>query len=426
MFDIKRKDYIYIDEKDRVHIYYDDGNKASTNYYSWQLGEGIITLLDFDDYKEEITLIYRNLADKFIDIRRNETKVDSIKKYEIFIADSKLIFEKLDNIAPYLHFYTRVLFQYIDKILLNGKIYSERLDKLENMTSDTVSAFDMYVGEFKDVINSKNKDMLDFELNHNFFNATEEQVAIITRYIYLVIDVFLQDLEFVKNNIYIEIKALLNVVKDSDIENLTTMQRLLLYDGKRSNDDSKYRTYIYFQPQTILMPVYEKYDDINDVMKYEVTYPEEFQNVENEAKFIQENNMTLVNMYVIEDFSSLFKFEIINMLNKSINIKICENCKRFFIPKNRVDAIYCDRKIGDNTKNCSEIGASRKYNQKAKENPIIYLYNKTYKRVNRRVHQKKMSVSAFEKWSLNASKMRDKALKEKIEFSEYEEWMNKQ
>lgn len=37
-----------------------------------------------------------------------------------------------------------------------------------------------------------------------------------------------------------------------------------------------------------------------------------------------------------------------------------------------------------------------------------------------------MSVSAFEKWSLNASKMRDKALKEKIKFSEYEEWMNKQ
>lgn len=36
-----------------------------------------------------------------------------------------------------------------------------------------------------------------------------------------------------------------------------------------------------------------------------------------------------------------------------------------------------------------------------------------------------MSVSAFEKWLLNASKMRDKALKEKIEYSEYEEWMNK-
>lgn len=55
--------------------------------------------------------------------------------------------------------------------------------------------------------------------------------------------------------------------------------------------------------------------------------------------------MTLVNMYVIEDFSSLFKFEIINMLNKNTNIKICVNCKRFFMPKNRVDAIYCVEKL---------------------------------------------------------------------------------
>lgn len=53
-------------------------------------------------------------------------------------------------------------------------------------------------------------------------------------------------------------------------------------------------------------------------------------------------------MYVIEYFISLLKFEIINMLNR--NIKICENCKQFFIPKNTIDAIYCDRKIGDNIK----------------------------------------------------------------------------
>lgn len=55
-----------------------------------------------------------------------------------------------------------------------------------SVSKEDTSIFDMYIDEFKDVINNKNKELLDFELSHNFFNATEEQVSSIIRYIYLV------------------------------------------------------------------------------------------------------------------------------------------------------------------------------------------------------------------------------------------------
>lgn len=58
-------------------------------------------------------------------------------------------------------------------------------------------------------------------------------------------------------------------------------------------------------------------------------------------------------------------------------IKTCENDGQYFIPTHRIDEIYCDYKHLDGS-TCKDVGAKKKYAQKAEQDPAISTYNKIY------------------------------------------------
>ena len=128
-------------------------------------------------------------------------------------------------------------------------------------------------------------------------------------------------------------------------------------------------------------------------------------------------------LYGINDIEDLFRFEFIKMIEHDVFIKRCKNCGRFFIPRRRADAQYCDRAFGDTLRKCSEIGATLRYEKKVAENPILDAHKKAYRRFNSRTRAKKMTQSEFMAWSDEATKKRDECLAGELPFDEFLAWL---
>ena len=128
-------------------------------------------------------------------------------------------------------------------------------------------------------------------------------------------------------------------------------------------------------------------------------------------------------LYEINNIEEMFRFEFIKMIEHDIFIKKCKNCERFFIPRRRVDAEYCERIWGDSNRKCSEIGATLRYEKKVSENPILEAHKKAYRRFNSRTRAKKMTQSEFLQWSDEAGRKRDECLAGKLSFEDFVEWL---
>jgi hypothetical protein len=131
----------------------------------------------------------------------------------------------------------------------------------------------------------------------------------------------------------------------------------------------------------------------------------------------------IAELYAVNTPEVLFRFEFIRMIEHDVFIKRCKNCERFFIPRRRADAEYCERIYGDTKRKCSEIGAMLRYERKVAENPILEAYSKAYKRFNSRTRAKKMTQGEFLNWSEQARKLRDECLAGELPLEEFTAWL---
>lgn len=131
----------------------------------------------------------------------------------------------------------------------------------------------------------------------------------------------------------------------------------------------------------------------------------------------------IAELYEISNIKDLLRFEFIKMIEHDIFIKKCKNCGRFFIPRRRADAEYCERTYADTNRKCSEIGATLRYERKVAGNPILEAHKKAYRRFNSRTRAKKMTQTEFMAWSEEAGKKRDECLAGKLQYDEFIAWL---
>lgn len=84
-------------------------------------------------------------------------------------------------------------------------------------------------------------------------------------------------------------------------------------------------------------------------------------------------------MYTMNSILSLTLFEIINCTEKTVEIKRCENCGKYFVPEGRKDAIYCYNTSPQNKdKTCREVGSQVARANKEKNDIVTKVYRKRY------------------------------------------------
>lgn len=84
-------------------------------------------------------------------------------------------------------------------------------------------------------------------------------------------------------------------------------------------------------------------------------------------------------LYIINNANAAIYFDAVQTIKKGIQIKRCQNCKKYFVPSVRSDEIYCDN-IFENGKTCKQLG----YENKVKNDKVLSQYRKIYKTQNAR------------------------------------------
>ena len=122
-------------------------------------------------------------------------------------------------------------------------------------------------------------------------------------------------------------------------------------------------------------------------------------------------------------FSDMIAYVISEHIKRGIRVKKCKNCGRDFIATRNNQIDYCDRMVSSTGKTCRQIGATRVYQSKQNENPIIREYNKAYKTHNARVRYGLMTKEEFRQWSVKARELRDKCLNGEMCMEDFVKWL---
>lgn len=94
---------------------------------------------------------------------------------------------------------------------------------------------------------------------------------------------------------------------------------------------------------------------------------------------LQNGEFAFAEMFIINNSHAAIYFDAVQIIKRGIQIKKCQNCKRYFVPLTRSDEIYCDS-IFENGKTCKQLG----YENKVKNDEILCQYRKIYKTQNAR------------------------------------------
>jgi hypothetical protein len=259
----------------------------------------------------------------------------------------------------------------------------------------------------------------------------------------------------------VNLKAISDVDKMSDLEKLLDLSSLQL--EKLRNLQKKYSLLIDFcyneEPDLKNMSTLDKYnlftkiyprkDTFNNMVHYDLVNETKISNLSNPRLFsdldniekltdylkipevqhiikeLENNTTTIKNTYEV-NIDSACQFELLELIKNDLNLKKCENCHKYFIVYSRADTKYCNREFSEDGKTCREIGAIKAYQEKNKENPIIKMYSKFYKRNHARIKYKNLSKIEFEKWQKNASFKKKEALNSDITLEEFENWLQEE
>lgn len=112
---------------------------------------------------------------------------------------------------------------------------------------------------------------------------------------------------------------------------------------------------------------------------------------------------------------------------KTLPIRKCKNCGRFFMAQNRKDELYCNNLFEDTGKTCKQLGAMSTYIQKLEENPVLALYKNMIKRKHMRVKRNPDNAELamnFEDWKERSRVQFEKYKNNEITDKEFEKWLN--
>ena len=169
---------------------------------------------------------------------------------------------------------------------------------------------------------------------------------------------------------------------NSIVRNLSTEERLYLYEAKRVFDIHYLNT----------NPAHTIFLDTKFKTKYVcdkgLSLQERRLDVEDVVKLIKEKHIAVEEVYELKNTEEQIRFELFKVIQNNFTINKCENCGRLFIPvttsnnpnqKGRNDQKYCNNLYLDTRKTCKEIGAFNKQKQKVQNSAILKEYNREYK-----------------------------------------------
>jgi hypothetical protein len=241
--------------------------------------------------------------------------------------------------------------------------------------------------------------------------AKEYEDAIETTYNevkYLLIDL-LQSLK-------IDVEYIYNMNQLEEIKDLTPLQRFQVM----TNSDKLSKSLKYLDNDKIQLNL-SAFEIFRDYSSFPMRQDET-------QRIVSKANVS--SSYFIEctDIIQTLLIEFIEVANLNIEIKVCKNCGKFFVPDNRSDEIYCSN-IYENEKTCKEIGHFKVQQKLIQENDNLRIYRNVYQKLLLRTRRNPSNVKyarEFEFFKDDNNEWKELISKGLATEEEYIDWLKKQ
>lgn len=153
-----------------------------------------------------------------------------------------------------------------------------------------------------------------------------------------------------------------------------------------------------------------------------------FERIDYIYKCFKKKKIEMITAYELKDFEDFIVASMTELFKNKKNIKKCENCGKYFVPK-RNDAKYCyNTSPQDENKTCKQYAIEKNYNDKLAKDEITALYRKIYKRLNKDKERNQFGshIANFESFKNEAKDWKQKIKTGKKTNEEYFEWLKKE
>ena len=174
--------------------------------------------------------------------------------------------------------------------------------------------------------------------------------------------------------------------------------------------------------QNIIKTLSSSLEGIN-VVRYGINekMQEQIASIVNLAKKITQYRKNKV--YEIYNLRQLLFIEILNMIQNDVKVRVCKNCKKYFVVSN-LNTMYCERLYTSNRK-CSDVGSNKTFREKIAGDEAYTIYSRAYKTHYARQKRGKMDRIEFLDWYDEAKNKLDKVRAGEYDLEEFREWLKK-
>ena len=322
--------------------------------------------------------------------------------------------------SPYTHFYTQLL---IDIIV---KTYNTKIFRSDLLFKSDIGCFienpEYSPNEFFEELeeNEYNINLILHEFTQKIEKVSKKRHKEYMDFFETIRDLLIKDFMEKKSDLKERLELISKYSQNSTVKNLSTNERLYLYEAKRVFDIHYVNT----------NPTHALFLDTKFKIKYicnkELSLQEKRLDVENVVNLIKGKHIMAEEVYELANVEEQIRFELFKIIQNNFTINKCENCGKLFIPvttgknknqKGRNDQKYCNNLYLDTGKTCREIGALNKRKDKVQKSPILKEFQREYKRMHglHYNHTKEFSEKKFKEWSKKAHKLKDTYTDEQIE-----------
>ena len=385
--------------------------------FEYPIGDKLyeFAIMDFEDFEK-----LRDYYTQLIDLVCNSKECNSQEEQISYYLEMLYYVKEILKFSPYAHFYTQTLIDLIVKtynsgifrtdllfkykipvFIENRKYYQdERFEQFEEDEYVVETCLYNWIQEIDKVSKKQHKEYIEF-----FYTIRD-----------LLIDNFMEK----KSDLKRRLELISEYSNNSRVRNLSTEDRIYLYEAKRVFD-------LYY---VNTKPSHSIFLDTKFTFKYiydtELSIQEKRLDVEDILKLMKEKNVKVEEVFEIDNPEDQIRFEIFKVIQNNFTINKCKNCGRLFIPvtssnnpnqKGRNDQKYCNNLYKNTGKTCKEIGALNKRKEKVENSPLLIEYNREYKRLyNLHYHHpKEFKYNKFKEWSDKSKKLMNKYTDEQLE-----------
>lgn len=314
--------------------------------------------------------------------------------------------------SPYTHFYTQLL---IDILL---KTYNTKVFRSDLLFKSDIGCFienpEYSPNEFFEELeeNEYNIHLIMHEFTQEIEKISKKTHTKYMDFFEIIRDLLIKNFIEKKSDLKERLELISKYSQNSTVKNLSTNERLYLYEAKRVFDIHYVNT----------NPAHALFLDTKFRTKYicnaELSLQEKRLDVEDVVNLIKEKHIMAEEVYELANAEEQIRFELFKIIQNNFTINKCENCGKLFIPvtssknksqKGRNDQKYCNNLYKDTGKTCRQIGASNRHKEKVEDSPILKEFNKEYKKMYGRhyKHPKEFSEKKFKQWSKSAIELRN-------------------